>query len=620
MKPYFRKPFCKPAATTMPKPAATAATTMPVSVSVLDATASVPEATTVAKDVSKKAPFIKKSVYEKKPKTVPEKKPVSEKKPINVKNKEAVADLFADFPKGAEIGAYLGPKGYTIPKSGLTDVQIETIKNTLNVKPYTPGISLGTTVTFPAYRESTSKLYVPRFFGVSHFGPPAATKIPEGNDIDVPFSGTLRDYQEEVVAAYRRTVADCAITGISGGLVNLPCGYGKTTVALNIVSVMRKKTLIIVHKEFLLNQWIERIQQYLPTARVGRIQGPIIDVEGKDVVLGMLQSLSMKDYDDGVFSSFGMVLIDEVHHIGSEVFSCALFKIVPKYTLGLSATMDRKDGTTYVFKMFLGEIVYKIAQKKQRNVQVRAIQYKSNDRDFNTVEYDFRGNPAFSTMISKLCGHIPRTEFVIQVVSDLFKENAHQQIMVIAHNKNVLTYIHDAIRDRQIASVGYYIGGMKEANLKETEEKQVVIATYAMAAEALDIKTLCTLIMVTPKTDIEQSVGRILRSDHEQPIVVDIVDTHEPFSKQWIKRRAFYKRENYDILSTCTNRYNGEDTEWEEVYKAKKTQKTIQNAHEDEDADEDDDDEEDTQPNHKPLIGKCLLGATVFAEFENNDE
>jgi len=292
----------------------------------------------------------------------------------------------------------------------------------------------------------------------------------------------------------------------------------------------------------------------------------------------MLQSLSMKDYADDVFSSFGLLLIDEVHHIGSEVFSCALFKIVTQYTLGLSATMDRKDGTTYVFKMFLGDIVYKIAEKKQRHVQVRAIQFQGGNADpvFSRVEYDFRGNPAYSTMISKLCEYTPRSEFIIRVIQDMFAENGEQQIMVIAHNKNVLTYIHDAISERKIASVGYYIGGMKESALKITESKQVVIATYAMAAEALDIKTLCTLIMVTPKTDIEQSVGRILRSDHEMPVVVDIVDSHEPFQKQWAKRRAFYKKENYRIYKVASSAYvpptNGGTsmpTGWELVYEPK---------------------------------------------------
>jgi superfamily II DNA or RNA helicase len=119
------------------------------------------------------------------------------------------------------------------------------------------------------------------------------------------------------------------------------------------------KTLVIVHKEFLLNQWIERIHQFLPTARVGKIQGSTVDVDNKDIVIGMLQSLSMKDYPADTFTSFGLMVIDEVHHISSEVFSCALFKVVTKYTMGLSATMNRKDGTTKVFKMFLGDVVYK---------------------------------------------------------------------------------------------------------------------------------------------------------------------------------------------------------------------------------------------------------------------
>jgi superfamily II DNA or RNA helicase len=516
-----------------------------------------------------------------------------------------------EFPK--TLNTYVGPKGYTVLKSELTDAQIGQIKELLTVKPFTPGISLVGTVVFPAYRESTQKIYMPRFFGVQHFGPAKQVKIPEGDNIDVPFSGTLRDYQIEVVDAYKKVVGtSVGVVGAQGGLVNLPCGYGKTTVALNIVSVMRKKTLIIVHKEFLLNQWVERINQYLPTARIGRIQGQIVDIENKDIVIGMLQSLSMKDYEDSVFASFGMVLIDEVHHIGSEVFSCALFKIVPKYTLGLSATMDRKDGTTFVFKMFLGDIVYKIAEKKQRNVLVRAIHYHCADPVFNRVEYDFRGNPAYSTMISKLCEYVPRTEFIIRVVKDMFAENPDQQIMIIAHNKNVLTYIHDAIKEREIASVGYYIGGMKESALKTTELKQVVIATYAMAAEALDIKTLCTLVMVTPKTDIEQSVGRILRSDHDQPVVVDIVDSHDPFVKQWAKRKTFYKRENYQIDKGLSSTYKGLETEWETVMVPKAPKTGTKAAKTEDDKDDNDEDEDKSTKPVRQTIGKCVINLEDF--------
>ena len=492
-----------------------------------------------------------------------------------------------EMPK--TLSTYLGPKGYTIPKSELTEEQLKYIKDSLTIRPCTPGAPMTTTTSFPAYRESTQKIYVPRFFGIENFGVPKQVKIPEGDDIDVPFAGSLRDYQQDVVKAYTKSC--------SGGLVTLGCGAGKTVIGLNIISTMKKKTLIIVHKEFLLNQWMERIQQYLPSARVGRIQGQIVDIEGKDIVIGMLQSLSMKDYADSVFSSFGLLLIDEVHHIGSEVFSCSLFKIVTKYTLGLSATMDRKDGTTYVFKMFLGDILYRMTEKKQRYVQVRAIQYQSGDREFAKVEYDFRGNPAFSTMISKLCDYRPRTDFIIRVLKDMFVENPDQQIMVIAHNRSILTYIHDAIVEQKFATVGYYVGGMKESALKVTEDKQVVIATYAMAAEGLDIKTLCTIVMVTPKTDIEQSVGRILRSDHEMPVVVDIVDSHEPFQKQWIKRRAFFKKENYRIIKTNSSTYEPDTNGWEVVYepKAKKEAK-----------------KEDSDDNDDEPVRKCNIDLSLF--------
>ena len=156
-----------------------------------------------------------------------------------------------------------------------------------------------------------------------------------------------------------------------------------------------------------------------------------------------------------------------------------------KYTLGLSATMDRKDGTTFVFKMFLGDIIYRMVSKKQRHVQVRQIVYESKDPDFEKVEYDFRGNPAFSTMISKLCDYTPRSDFILRVIRDMFVENPEQQIMVIAHNRSVLYYIHDAIQAAGFASVGYYLGGMKESELKKTESKQIMVGSFAMCEEAL---------------------------------------------------------------------------------------------------------------------------------------
>jgi superfamily II DNA or RNA helicase len=503
------------------------------------------------------------------------------------------------------MNTYLGQKGYTISKNELTLEQQKTIRQSLTIEPFVMGAPVNGAKSYPVYRESPNKFYVPHYYGIENFGPPKEYKISHGSDIDLTFNGKLRENQEIVVNTYVDHVLN---VGFGGGLLELPCAYGKTVLSLNIISRLKKKTFIIVHKEFLMNQWIERIEQFLPGARVGKIQGPIIDIDDKDIVIGMLQSLSMKDYPASTFESFGLTIIDEVHHISSEVFSNALFKLVTKNMLGLSATMNRKDGTTPVFKMFLGDIIFKGKRDEERAVTVHAIEYKVDDEEFNEVKYDYRGNPQYSTMISKLCEYNHRSEFILKVLSDMLKDNPNQQIMILAHNKNVLKYLHDAISHRNIATVGYYVGGMKESALKETESKKVVIATYAMAAEALDIKTLTTLIMATPKTDIEQSVGRILREKHSSPVVVDIVDSHQLFKNQWQKRKTFYKKENYKIIYIANFNYNKnrDYSNWKVLY-TPKMEGTKDCKSKNKICDDSDDDIEENRLDQNNISEVCLL-------------
>ena len=130
---------------------------------------------------------------------------------------------------------------------------------------------------------------------------------------------------------------------------------------------------------------------------------------------------------------------------------------------------------------------------------------------------------------------------ICNIIHHELKQNPDQQIMILAHNKSLIKYLHDKIEIFE-QSVGYYLGGMKESALKESESKKVIIATYAMASEGLDIKTLTTLCMATPKTDVCQSVGRILRSKHKQPMVIDIIDSHDIFKRQYGKRRTYYHK------------------------------------------------------------------------------
>ena len=525
-----------------------------------------------------------------------------------------------------KIKAYLGYQGYSILKDTLTVEEQHALRKELTVGAYIPKSPIQPT-PFPIYRESPLKLYVPRYFGLEKWaGIQVESKISPGHAISLKFMGDLRDYQQVIVEKYLKAARNSGLGGAAiggGGLLDVDPGKGKTVMALKIIECLATKTLVVVHKSFLSNQWKERIEQFLPGARVGIIQGQLIDIDNKDIVIAMVQSLSMKEYPQSTFESFGLTIFDECHHMGAEVFSRCMMKVTTTYTLGLSGTMQRKDGLSKVFKMFLGDVVHKEKAESDHCVLVKGINYVVDDDEFNEVEYDYRGNPKFSTMISKLCNYNRRSEFIVEVVSKELQHNPDQQIMILAHNKSLLQYLFKAIEHRKIATVGYYLGGMKEADLKASESKKIIIATYAMASEGLDIKTLTTLIMATPKTDVCQSVGRILRVKHTTPIVIDIIDAHDLFKNQWQKRKSYYKKQNYRIIVTDSGLYHSNETNgcWTTVYNPKKIKGTGAGAvavvatGTGFGSDDDDDEDEETgavikyNSNKKQpiLSGKCFL-------------
>ena len=282
--------------------------------------------------------------------------------------------------------AYLGKKGYTIYKESYPAKELFQIRNEMNVKPYSPHSAAA--VEYPIYRESTTKMYLPRYYGVQRCGP-FTNKLPSGDAIDIEFKGDLFDYQHTIIQKYIDFVGDSG-----GGLLDVEPGKGKTVMALNIISKLKRKTLVIVHKTFLMNQWIERIQTFLPNARVGKIQGDTVDVENTDIVLGMLQSLSSKKYPSDLWEQFGLCVFDECHHLSAEVFSEVMREIVTNYNLGLSGTMKRKDGLSRVFEYYIGPIIHKEKTDITTEVLVKSVQFH-HDTLFDDVKTDFRGQPLY---------------------------------------------------------------------------------------------------------------------------------------------------------------------------------------------------------------------------------
>ena len=459
--------------------------------------------------------------------------------------------------KPEKVYRILTKRGYSFLKNEINVKQLEKIKQQLNVKPNVNTDYGPAPPGFKIYLESQSKLYIPKHFAFKEFGEPQHIKLNEGETRDFQFEGQLRDKQIPVVSAF---IDSCDTTkpytkASRGGIISVPCGFGKTVIALYLLSEMRKKTLVIVHKEFLVNQWKERIQQYLPDAKIGFIQGNKIEIDDCDIVIGMLQSISMKDYPESPFQDFGFCIVDECHHIAAEVFSRSLYKVNCQFMLGLSATPKRKDGLSKVFEWFLGPYVYLDKTKRElRQVETTMIHYQHASPLYSREEMTGFGKTCIPRMITNICNFTRRTRLIIGLVKQLL-QNSERCILVLSDRIEHLKNMDKLLRETGETSVGFYIGGMKEAQLKASESCRVILGSYSMSSEGMDIPCLNTLILASPKSDIEQSIGRILRRHHETvvPTVYDIVDNFSIFRNQAMKRRSFYEKKEYDLFTSLAD-------------------------------------------------------------------
>lgn len=435
--------------------------------------------------------------------------------------------------------------GYSIAKNQLTEQQLAGIHDDLTMIPQSPyKNSLMKPKGFLIWKESEKRIYVPKVYGIEKFGLPDKNRLQEGSDICVDFKGELR---EEQVAPVNAFMDACKDPSKMGGILNLPCAFGKTAIAIYTICKLSKKTLVIVHKEFLMEQWHERISAFAPTAKVGLIRGKTMDVDGKDIVIALLQSLSMRDYDESLFQTFGYVIVDEIHRTGAEVFSRALDKVNFRYSLGLSATLDRKDGLSKVFMWHIGNAVYKINSRTD-TVHVKIHAFQCDLDSYSRVETLCNGKINISRMINNVCECKERVDFVAQTMKDTLDVEPNRKILVLSDRRAHLELIRESICLQQY-SCGFYFGGMKQEDLKKSESCTIIFGTFQMSQEGLDIKGLDTLVIASPKSDIIQSCGRILRDKPAErtniPLIIDIVDDIGVFQGQAKKRRAYYKKCKY---------------------------------------------------------------------------
>ena len=442
----------------------------------------------------------------------------------------------------------LSIKGYCIEKDALDSEDLTEIREKLCVKPYNM-MDLESDKSFAVFRESSKKIYIPKFYGLQCFGQPENDDLANmGKKINCSFKGALREEQKAPVTAFLAAAKD---PEKRGGIISLQCAAGKTVMALYIACRLGVKTMVVVHKEFLLNQWKERISQFVPDAKVGYIKGPVCDQQEKDIVIASLQSLSMKTYDTAIFRDFGFVIYDEVHHSAAHIFSRVFYKVTTQYTLGLSATVQRKDGLTKVFKWHIGDVVYR-NKKKADSMRVIIKEYYDVHSDYSRPYMMFNKKPNMSKMINNICDFLPRTKFIVACLQELLESEPNRKVLILSDRRKHLEVLKDELSCVNISS-GFYYGGLKQEVLLESEKQQVLLGTYSYVSEGFDMKGLNTMILASPKSDIVQSVGRITRDlvqDREyEPCVIDIVDNFSIFPNQAKKRIKYYESQKYEIVS-----------------------------------------------------------------------
>jgi hypothetical protein len=466
---------------------------------------------------------------------------------------------------------YISKWGYSIFKDNLSIKELVDIKKKLVAKPIVSENSNFQVkdVNFGVFKETISRLYIPKMYGIETYGIPK--KCPKNYFGDkwtesIKFNGEL--YPRQIDPA-KSLLDECVLKG--GGILNIATGFGKTTIALNVLEKLKTVTLIIVNKISLMNQWKDEIKNFLPNARIGIIQGAKYDTKDKDIVIGMLQSLSKKDYPDEIFKVFGCVIVDECHNTSTRLFSQIFFKICSRYTIGLSATPERSDGCEYVFKWHLGNIINinsgggggsggscdRVGNKPTiRFVKLESTHYKLIKKEvFNRGE-----QIQYTSMLSDLVLMENRNKIIVNTIIKLVSEN--RKILIMSDRRNHLEILYRILQERECKfTFGLFMGSMKTKDLEYSKSCTVILATFSSFSEGVSVYDLDTLVLITPKKYVDndklsgnnqkrdngkmkQIIGRIFRKDHIDtfPLIVDICDQFSVYKSQATTRRKFYKK------------------------------------------------------------------------------
>lgn len=464
---------------------------------------------------------------------------------------------------------------YDVDTSGWPDVDRERLISELSVAPRVSSFGIGTGPPEPILfgyplPEDPTVVRAPRFHGIARFDVPTVDERAPG----LPLPGTVGPCLAELrsdppqIDACAAVLAQLRAPG-GGAMLILPCGFGKTVCAIHLLRALGRRAVVCVHKEFLLQQWVERLGTFLPGARVGRVQQKKLETDPDrfDVAVCMIQTLATRDYAPNTFDGFGTVIYDEAHHMSARVFSRCCEKLPGRHVIGLTATPKRSDGLDRCLPWLLGPVAYRASRETkddvpadQRPRAARVFFEGGKQKEMVCRWGPRRGQIEYARMVTSLTKETKRTNFVVELCELFAADPAGPRHLLVLSER--VAHL-DVLRRKLVKnglfgdSVAIVKGGSKESEREHAFRQRVILSSYQYASEGLDVKILDTLIMASPPpgAKLEQVVGRVLRpcADKQRPYIVDVVDPFSVFDSTARKRVRLYTAQGFDQGIICAD-------------------------------------------------------------------
>jgi len=370
-----------------------------------------------------------------------------------------------------------------------------------------------------------------------------------GIAIEAEFQGQLRPFQEEAVAE---------IVSHDEGILCAPTAFGKTAVAAWLIAKRKVNTLVVVHRQQLLDQWQERLEMFLdlPPKSIGHIGGGKTERTGC-VDVAVIQSLYRKEEVKDLVAEYGQVIVDECHHISAFTFEQVMRHVKAKYIVGLTATPTRKDGHHPIIYMQCGPVRFSMSARTM--TETTPFEHKVTPR-----HTEFRMAPEFveatiQDIYAALITNAKRNEMIANDI--VHAVEAGRCPLLLTSRTEHLEYFR-----AKLAGVAKHVfvlkGGMGKKQRRSTAEalasvpegeSRVILATGSYIGEGFDDARLDTLFLALPiswKGTLQQYVGRLHRLHDSKRFVqvYDYVDGNVPMlSRMYERRLKGYSAIGYSI-------------------------------------------------------------------------